>query len=277
MRSLLSLMLLLTIAGCRSESSASGSPETQDEVTNPVDMQFARIPRGTFSMGSSLSAEGVADRFGGQARFCVDEHPAHEVTLSKPYEIGVTEVTRSQWQAVMKTQPWRGKSAAGNDPQCPATFVTYSDALEFCERLTAINGDGFAYRLPTEAEWEFAARGGTTTVFHFGDDPLQLKQYGWSSDTADAPQPVAQLKPNGFGLFDTCGNVFEWCSDHHSAAYYAESPKVDPTGPATGEARVLRGGSWFNTARFCRSAFRDDAVPQKKASDVGFRVVRTAE
>ncbi|MEM7558029.1 MAG: SUMF1/EgtB/PvdO family nonheme iron enzyme [Planctomycetota bacterium] len=263
------VLLLLVFAGC-GESKKFSKPYAK-QFKNSLEMNFVLISGGDFKMGSALATAEIAKRFECKEEFMLDEQPPHLVSLTQPYYIGVTEVTQGQWEAIMGTRPWADSESAGNGSNFPATYVTYEDVNEFCRRLS--KKEGLAYRLPTEAEWEFAARGGTKSVFFFGDDPKELDAYGWHSENSSGAQQVAQLKPNAFGLYDTCGNVFEWCSDWHSENYYSQSPKMDPTGPASGERKVKRGGSWFNTARFCRSAFRDDTVLMKSASDVGFRIV----
>lgn len=254
----------------RAELTKSHPDAIADEYTNSIGMRLKLIPGGTFNMGSGVSAEELSQRFDCRIRFLRDEFPQHKVTLTKPFYIATTEVTQKQWKLVMKSSPWSGSEGAGSGDDYPATHVTFADVEEFCVRLSKL--EGRIYRLPTEAEWEFAMRAGTTTVFSFGDEVDLLPEYGWFSGNAKNAQPVGQLKPNQFGLYDMCGNVFEWCADRHSEDYYSKSPDRDPTGPDTGEYRVKRGGSWFNTARFCRSSFRDDTVVEKSASDVGFRV-----
>lgn len=278
---LLAALVCLYMMGCgRGQSSSTQSKPFSkpyaESYTNGIGMKFALIPAGEFQMGSQMSVDELAQRFKAEKRFLVHEQPPHAVKISSPFYIGVTEVTQAEWHAVMGNRPWAGQGeGAGSDPKCAASYITFADANEFCRRLSKL--DGLKYRLPTEAEWEYAARGGSSALFFFGDDPAMLGEYGWYSDNAKGVQPVGKLKPNGYGLYDTCGNVFEWCSDWYSAQYYSFSPPVDPTGPGTGQDKIVRGGSWFNSARFCRSAFRSDTTTEKFASDVGFRIVLSIE
>ena len=157
-------------------------------------------------------------------------------------------------------------------------FDVQQDATNFCALLTArdlqagIIPPNYTYRLPTEAEWEYAARGGTTTLYSFGNSPAQLGTHGWYADnSAETTHPVGQKLPNPWGLYDAHGNVWEWCSDW--AGNYPGGSVTDPQGPASGTAKIIRGGSWFQTGTACRSANRDTNVAGSRNGDVGFRVV----
>jgi formylglycine-generating enzyme required for sulfatase activity len=153
----------------------------------------------------------------------------------------------------------------------PVLNVSWDDAVAYCKWLSEV--EGREYRLPTEAEWEYSCRGGTTTRYHFGDDAGVLGEYAWYLENSEfRPHPVGQKRPNAWGLYDLHGNVLEWCSDWHSADYYANSPLEDPTGPESGSIRVCRGGSWFSTARFCHSAHRGSGGPRSRGHYLGFRV-----
>ncbi len=224
-------------------------------TTNSIAMEFKLIPAGTFLMGTADS---------------VDEQQ-HEVTITRDYYIGVTEVTQSQWQQIMGTTPWKGQEGIEEGNDNPATHFAWNDAVEFCQKLS--RQDGHSYRLPTEAEWEYACRAGSTTTYSFGDDASQLEQYAWYFDSKpNHPSQVKQKKPNGFGLYDVHGNVWELCQDWNAA--YPQGSVTDPTGPSSGSHRVMRGGGFLNKAPFSRSAHRnhpsDMAVTYR---DVGFRVV----
>jgi len=186
-----------------------------------------------------------------------------EVTISKPFYLGATEVTQAQYQAVMGANPSRVK-----DPAAPVENVSWNDAAEFCKKLSERTRQ--TVRLPTEAEWEYACRAGTQTAFSFGDDPSALGDYAWHLGNSDGrSHPVGQKKPNAWGLYDMHGNVWEWCAD-----WYGEYPKdaaTDPSGPASGAARVLRGGSWlFGDPACFRCAYRY-AAPAYRGGSVGFR------
>jgi formylglycine-generating enzyme required for sulfatase activity len=216
-------------------------------IQNSIGMKLKLVPSGTFSMGNN-------------------------VTLTKPFYVGVYEVTNSQWREVMGTVP----SKWNRDTQ-PVEQVSWDEAVEFCRRLSAIPEElkaGRAYRLPTAAEWEYACRAGTTTKYAFGDNESQLAGYAWSNgNTGGQTQPVGQKLPNQWDLFDMHGNVSEWCSDWHGDL--PDVPVTDPQGPPGGSRRVLRGGSWSDVARFCQSASRSWLDPTARSHDVGFRVVMT--
>ena len=231
-------------------------------------IELVKIPAGTFMMGSPESEK---------AR-CDDEAQV-SVTLTKPFGLGKTEVTQGQWKSVMGTEPWDGQDNVKADKDCPATYVSWDDATEFCKTLTAIerkagklkaNED---YRLPTEAEWEYACRAGTTTAFSFGDDESKLGKYAWFDGNARDEQyahKVGTKKPNPWGLHDMHGNVWEWCSDCYDGKL---AGGIDPVGPKEGLIRVIRGGCWGYDLGYCRSAFRIGSVPSDRINDLGFRVV----
>jgi formylglycine-generating enzyme required for sulfatase activity len=234
------------------------------DITNSIGMKLKLIPAGESKMGSPASDKADSD-----------ERPRHKVRLTRPFYLGVTEVTQGQWKAVMKTEPWSGEDCVKEGLDYAATHVSSLDAIEFCKRLSA--KDGMTYRLPTEAEFEYACRGGTTSVYHFGDDASRLGDYAWHEGNAydggeKYAHEVARKKPNPFGLYDMHGNVWEWCSDWYSGVYYGESPVADPKGPALASRRVYRGGSWLNPAWFCRSAYRYGNPPDARYNDLGFRV-----
>jgi formylglycine-generating enzyme required for sulfatase activity len=198
------------------------------------------------------------------------------VRISKPFYLGETEVTQEQFRAVMNTEPWKGESWAQENGRNAASYINHDDAVEFCRRLS--QREGKTYRLPREAEWEYACRGGTTTRFHFGDDESRLGEYAWFDGNAyykdeKYAHAVRQKKPNPFGLYDMHGNVYEWCADWYDSAYYASSPGTDPTGPSSGSSRVLRGGSWNFGPVNVRCAFRLYGTPGARPNDTGFRVL----
>ena len=230
-------------------------------VTNTIGMELIEIPAGEFTMG--------------------DGNGAVTVTLTKPFWRGKTEVTQGQWQQVMDTEPWDGQHLVQADKDWPATYVNWNDATAFCQKLTDTdhkNGNlpaGESYRLPTEAQWEYACRAGTKTRYSFGDDEKQLGQYAWFDGNTAGEQyahKVGMKKPNPWGFFDMHGNVWEWCSD----GFGTKLPGgTDPVGPEGGSIRVLRGGSWLFYSDDCRSAFRRDYDPSLRNFGLGFRVARS--
>jgi len=215
-----------------------------------------------------------------------DEKPAHSVTISKGFYMAKYEVTQAQWQAVMGNNP--SHYQGGN---LPVESVSWDDATAFIARLNS-RTDGFTYRLPTEAEWEYAARAGTTTTYYWGNDITQACRYGNVGDqTAKAKYqapliechdgyadsaPVGRFQPNSFGLYDMAGNVSELCQDWYDANYYRSSPGSDPHGPASGITRVVRGGSFGQNTFWLRSSARFYNRPDATASNFGFRVVTVA-
>lgn len=251
---------------------------------NSIGMELVLIPPGKFLMGSP---EDEKDRE-------TNEGPV-DVTLTKPFYLGKTEVTQAQWLAMMGTTPWRGhKSFKGDGTESmlegdayPVTFVSWDDAQAFCKKLS--NQEKREYRLPTEAEWEYSCRAGTTTRFSFGQEEVLRRQIGpnkvllddyawWGKTLGDGvdekmyEHEVGLKKPNPFGLFDMHGNVGEWCADWYAA--YPKLPQIDPVGPPTGSNRVYRGGDWFaDNAKYCRSASRGWAAPtSRQFISGGFRV-----
>ncbi len=231
-------------------------PAEPDRDVNSVGMAFISIPAGEFLMGS---ADGDAD-----------ERPVHRVRISHPFYLGTYTVTQGQWQAVMGSNP----SRFTGDPQRPVEQVSWDDVQSFLQTLNAREG-GTRYRLPTEAEWAYAARAGSTTAYSFGDDAAPLGQYAWYGDNAGrTTHPVGQRQPNAWGLYDMHGHVWEWVQDWYGA--YPAAPAVDPQCPAAGADRVIRGGGWLNSARGCRSASRPKARPGYRAAYLGVRLLRTA-
>ena len=193
----------------------------------------------------------------------------HEVTLTQPFYIGIVEVTQEQYTLVMGTNPSNFKDLTN-----PVEQVSWEDAMNFCRKLSELpyeKNAGRSYRLPTEAEWEYACRAGTTTKFTFGDDQSSLGDHAWfDMNSSNKTNPVGEKKPNAWGLYDMHGNVWEWCSD-----WYGEYPKgvvSDPSGPQKGSLRALRGGSWNDRAGLCRSANRGGDSPDARSCPLGFRI-----
>jgi formylglycine-generating enzyme required for sulfatase activity len=231
-------------------------------ATNSIGMKLRLIPAGEFMMGSPETESG---------RF--DDETQHRVSITKPFYLGVTEVTQEQYQKVMGKNPSEFKG-----PQNPVERVSWAEAVEFCRKLSAMPAEktaGHVYRLPTEAEWEYACRAGTPTAYSFGDDASRLGDYGWFEGNSDSStHPVGEKKPNAWGLYDMHGGVYEWCQDRYGD--YPSGSVTDPTGAASGSIRVLRGGSWNSLARGCRSAFRFRFTPEVRSNFLGFRVLRSS-
>jgi formylglycine-generating enzyme required for sulfatase activity len=235
------------------------------DLAEGVAMKLVLIPAGKFIMGSAADEKGGSD----------NEGPQRVVTISKPFYMGVFEVTQEQWLAVM------GKAAKARSPGHPVEQVDWTGATDFCKAFSRKTGK--TLRLPTEAEWEYACRAGSATRYPFGDDEKRLDEYGWFirnfKRTATAghdgnPSPAGQKKPNAWGLYDMNGNVWEWCSDWYADSF-AGAEQIDPKGPASGECHVLRGGSWSCLPTECRSASRWIGSPgdTQDTGTVGFRVV----
>jgi len=197
------------------------------------------------------------------------ESPQHSVTISA-FKIGRYEITQGQWEAVMESNPSSFPSCGDN---CPVNAVSWDDIQEFITELNAQTG--LNYRLPTEAEWEYASRAGTTTKWYCGDDESCVNDIAWYDDNSDqAINLVGQKNPNAWGLYDMSGNVSEWVQDWYSYGYYSISPLTDPTGPASGSDRVKRGGSWSHNASYIRSANRNISSSDIRYPNLGFRLSR---
>jgi len=255
---------------CESEPAVALShpPEPTISLTTTSalpDFSFVLISPGTFIMGSPETELGRGE----------DELP-HEVTITRGFFLQTTAVTQGQWKAVMGNNPSRF-SPKGDDH--PVESVSWYDCQKFLERLNS-SGE-YTYRLPTEAEWEYACRAGKffscsegEILELFCDHDPNLDAVGWYCGNSDrATHPAAQKKPNLWGLYDLHGNVLEWCQDWYGGTY-PETPQTDPTGPITGPGRVIRGGSWFSNAKSCRSAARFFWSPNAKSDFIGFRLVR---
>ena len=221
--------------------------------TNSLDMEFVWIPPGDFLMGTPRPEEGG---YGDEAQ--------HEVRIRRGFWLGKYEVTQREWEAVMGTNPSRFSDCG---PRCPVDNVSWFDAKEFIQRLNEReSGSGYEYRLPTEAEWEYAAKAGTSGI-RYGE----LEEIAWcSNNSGGQTHPVGLKRPNAWGLYDMLGNVWEWTGD-----WYGEHSSGTETDPEAGPHRVFRGGGWLYRARYVRSAARSISSPGYRYHDIGFRLVRT--
>jgi formylglycine-generating enzyme required for sulfatase activity len=275
------------------------------EIANSIGMKLALIPPGEFTMGSAdeeIAAE--IERAKGDKGRMSAEGPSHRVKITKPFYLAIYPVTQGEFEKVMDADPSaftekqmdasaftpplsegevksrlnvRKKLAGKETSRHPVETVHWLEAIEFCRRLSAIPAERAArrvYRLPTEAEWEYSARAGTTTRWCCGDDEADLQQFAWFNKNAGGmTHPVGEKKPNAWGLCDMHGNVYQWCADWFGADYYQHSPPSDPAGPAAGSDRVMRGGSWSFNSSDCRSAHRFGAARAHRTRNIGFRVV----
>ncbi len=218
-------------------------------------MEFVKIPAGSFLMGCS-SGDGECNQ---------EEKPSHQVQITRPFEIGKYQVTQAEYEAVLRTNP-----SFHQGPKLPVDGVSWDDAQLFCDALNT-KQDGYRYRLPSEAEWEYAARAGNDAC-RYGP----LPEVAWFHDNSEgATHPVGEKKPNAFGLYDTLGNVWEWVQDWYAQDYYGHSPQADPKGPEKGEFRVARGGSWRGIAKgLARVSSRYCLKPSVRSIVVGFRCAR---
>jgi formylglycine-generating enzyme required for sulfatase activity len=260
----------------RARSKRKKAPDPAKEIANSIGMKLKLIPAGEFLMGSPDSDKDANP----------NEKPQHPVRITRPFYLGIYPVTQREYMEVTKTNP----SHLPSGERHPVESVSWLDAAAFCNALSqkeglkpfyAIQGDavevgdwsGPGYRLPTEAEWEYACRAGSQTRYCFSDDEKALGKYAWySANSNDKTHPVGEKKPNAFGLHDMHGNVWEWCWDGYGADYYESSPVDDPRGPDGASDRVIRGGGWYSKPRICRSAYRDWNEPGYRYNDLGFRL-----
>ena len=260
------------------QSSAAAKHMTLD-LGKGAKMKLRLAPAGKFMMGSSFSLEETIRRYGGRAQHLSCEHPSHEVTISKPFYIGVYEVTQAEWKAVMGAEPWKDKAQTKAGDDYAASWMNSYQAIEFCKTLSKKTGKKVS--LPTEAQWEYACRAGSTKPYCYGDDPKKIGEYAWYwGNTRNATPPeiyahrVGTKKPNAWGLYDMHGNLWEFCSDWYDKDFYARSPKVDPENTTETKLRAIRGGSWHNGSREARCTMRSSWTgPKYVHYNYGFRVV----
>jgi formylglycine-generating enzyme required for sulfatase activity len=231
--------------------------QTKPQYPANLKFEFVQIRPGEFEMGCSSGDSECYD----------SEKPQHHVRISKGFEMGKYPVTQAMWEFVMGNNPSNFKGA-----DRPVENVSWNDVQDFLQRLNAKN-DGYRYRLPTEAEWEYAARAGNTSA-RYGD----LQAVAWYDDNSgNETHPVGQKQPNAWGLYDMLGNVRGWTADWYEENYYQHSPSTDPQGPSSGQFRVLRGGSFYGFARYARASCRYYSAPvARSVYYIGFRCVREA-
>lgn len=270
----LSVLILAVIPGCRrTEDTDTGGK--LNVITTQSGLEMVAIPGGSFEMGSTEGGD--------------DESPVHKVWIS-PFLMDRYEVVQEQFKKFQFPDPSHFKN-----PQKPLDQINWTDATMYCnersraeglepcydEKTWDCNFAASGYRLPTEAEWEYACRAGTNSKYSFGNTVQKLKDHAWFiENSSKSTQPVGRKQPNPWGLYDMYGNVSEWCNDFYAKDYYKQSPEKDPKGPPKGRERVLRGGAWNSSANSCRSAYRasDPSINDTcLASDaIGFRCVRNA-
>jgi formylglycine-generating enzyme required for sulfatase activity len=254
------LLLGFTVNSCVSNKVNTSGLKNRVNYLNSSGMEFVLIPSGTFTMGANSRKE-EAYSF---------EMPRHKVTISKAFYIGRYEVTQEQWEGIMGSNPGSFKN-----PKNPVENITIEEVKQFIQRMNELEKTS-RYRLPTEAEWEYAARAGSSTTYFFGNDERDMEQYAWyEKNSEEKPHPVGQKKPNAWGLYDMLGNINEYVQDKFSEDYYTISPSVDPLGSDSGTV-LKRGGSWFGPPKHNRPAFRDGIGPTK-SNKRGFRLAMTIE
>ena len=267
------VLVLAVLAGCRRQGeTVTTSPQA---MTTKSGIEMILIPGGSFEMGSDSGTP--------------DEAPVHKVSVGA-FWMDRYEVVQEEFRKYQRPDPSHFKG-----PRQPLEQINWTDAAAYCndrsradglepcydEKTWACDFNANGYRLPTEAEWEYACRAGAATQYSFGNSPGQLKDYAWYADNASAAtHPVGQKKPNAWGLYDMHGNVAEWCNDRYAKDWYKQSPDKDPRGPSEGRERVIRGGAWNSSAGSCRSAYRTSSLSVDDtclADDaIGFRCVRNA-
>jgi formylglycine-generating enzyme required for sulfatase activity len=260
----LALPILLAAALGFGAVCPGGALAREGTWTNGIGMEFALMPSGTFTLGAAPPGDPDAER---------DEAPPHAVTLTRGFWCSLTEVTQAQWEQVMG----EGSSPSlFKGPERPVENVSYGDALAFVEALNRLEKTG-RYRLPTEAEWAYAAKAGTSTPWSWGPDPADADAYAWyRGNSGNETGPVKGRLPNPWGLFGMHGNVWEWVADWYGDGWYAEGPEADPRGPSDGAERVVRGGAWDNEPKHMRSDNRAQQLPGTRDQSVGFRIVFTS-
>jgi formylglycine-generating enzyme len=324
---LLPALGILDFTAAQESKEKGGEKQIAVDLGGGVKLKMVLIPAGEFKMGSGESAEATAAFFNKfysddvlTADWFKDELPQHRVRITRPFYLGMYHVTRGQFRQFVKDTSYKTDAEKDEKPgawgwdsdtnefgfnekyswrnagfeqtdEHPVVNVSWNDAVAFCKWLS--KKESKTYRLPTEAEWEYACRDGTTTRYYSGDDPETLAKVANAADAtfkAKFPDrkytikasdghvftsPVGSFKPNAFGLYDMHGNAWQWCADWYGEKYYATSPIDDPVGPDPGAFRVLRGGSWYDWPDDSRSAVRYGSAPGNRYNLTGFRVART--
>ncbi|MDR1614215.1 MAG: formylglycine-generating enzyme family protein [Campylobacteraceae bacterium] len=313
---ILATVTILASGGCASNPKEPSNGYiknvfNQKSYTNSIGIEFVLIPSGSFIMGTSNPSQTCVEPDDkavamGEAlpcpkvspKFEEDEEPAHQVTITKSFYLGKYEVTQEQWYDIMGSNPSKYKGRTN-----PVESVSWNDVQKFIEYLNdeepdiIINGKRYRYSLPTEAQWEYAVRAGTTTSYFFGEDLGKLNDYAWYKGNSEKrTHPVGQKKPivwhisdaqceilgticqnEDLSLYDMYGNVQEFTLDWYDKHYYAKSPQNDPEGPSGGKYRVTRGGSWGTDTMLVRSACRNNRTPNERVDFAGFRLALIEE
>lgn len=241
-----------------------GGGSGEADYTNSIGMEFVYVAPGSFQMGSNEGAS--------------DERPVHEVEITQGYYMGKYEVTQGQWQEVMGSNPsyFQASRVGSEHLSHPVEQVSWNDIQTFVQRLNEREG-GTKYRLPTEAEWEYAARGGQQSQGYTYAGSNDVNEVAWYGGNSSRTHPVGGKAPNELGIYDMSGNVWEWVNDWYSSSYYSQSPRQDPKGPNSGQYRVLRGGSWYTYGFSPRVANRSFYLPNGGDSNLGFRLLRAVD
>jgi formylglycine-generating enzyme required for sulfatase activity len=248
---MLLLLLSFLLQQCSVQKKQAPTPSGSDH-----NIEMVYVKGGTFTMGCTSEQSGCQD----------DEKPAHKVTLSR-FSIGKYEVTQAQWRAVMGDNPSYNKDC----DRCPVEQVSWDDVQIFISKLNQLTGK--RYRLPTEAEWEYAARGGSRSKGYQYSGSNNIGSVAWYTDNSGSKtHTVGSKSPNELGIYDMTGNVWEWCSDWYDANYYKSSPSGNPKGASSGSYWVLRGGSWGSNAEYCRVAIYISIPPSESGNNLGFRL-----
>ena len=269
MRTIALIVIFLSILNCALFAQAESADELnaplkQNRIIPDLGIECVYVKAGTFQMGS---AESGPD----------DEKPVHQVKISRDYWMGACEITQAQWRALMGTDPSKNKG-----DKLPVEMVSWDEVVEFCLKLTQRERkasrlpDGYVYRLPTEAEWEYAARGGSKSKGFTYPGSNEPEEVAWHHPgSMDQTHPVGTKRPNELGFYDMAGNVWEWCLDWYAPDFYSQSPDEDPFNKDHGDKiyRVCRGGSWGLYPTHCRSANRGGGTPAGRFYSYGFRVV----
>ncbi|MBI3561637.1 MAG: formylglycine-generating enzyme family protein [Gammaproteobacteria bacterium] len=264
---------LLNLAACLCLGSVwLSTPLHAETWSNRLNLRFVKINAGKFTMGNPQLEDTAFELPDGDIESIQDETPPHLVQITQDFWLGETEVTQAQWFNVMGTRPGPDALWRGDWKNLPVVSVSWEDTQRFIRKLNALE-KSTAYRLPTEAEWEYAARAGSVDSRPF--PKTQLAENTWYiANSGDHAQPVATKPANRWGVYDMLGNVWEWVGDYYQSEYYSHSPRDNPSGPDSGTKRVRRGGSYHCQAHLMRVNYRAADTPDTRYTVLGFRVVR---